>query len=79
MISEIEVLRRLAEALGVEPGSIRPETKATDVENWDSMGTMAIVLMLAEEFGIVLEPSETGRLQSVESVLQLLRDAGHMR
>lgn len=77
MISDEEVMLRLAEALGVEPGVIRPTTTANDIESWDSMGTMAIVLWLNEAFGMELAPQETARLQSVENILSLLREAGH--
>jgi acyl carrier protein len=76
MISESELMLRLAEALDVEPDAIRRTTKASEIGSWDSMGTMAIVIMLTEDFGIELEPQDTRRLQSVESILQLMREAG---
>jgi acyl carrier protein len=78
MISEKELMLRLAEALDVDPDAIRRTTRASEITRWDSMGTMAIVLMLTEDFGIQLEPKDTARLQSVESILQLMREAGHI-
>jgi len=77
MISDGDILLRIAEALGVDAGTIERTTTAREIESWDSMGTMAIVLWLNEEFGMELAPQETARLQSVESIVRLLRAAGH--
>jgi acyl carrier protein len=68
---------RLAETLGVEASAIGPTTTSTDIESWDSMGTMAILLWLNEEYGMEFAPQETTKLQSVASIVKLLRDAGH--
>jgi len=76
MDSEETVTRRLAEALEIDPRSIRRGTTSKDVEAWDSVGTMNILLWLNTEFGINLNPNETEKLQSVESILGLLRAAG---
>lgn len=78
MISEQDVMLRLAQTLGVEPSAIQRTTTSKEITAWDSMGTMAIVLWLSEEFGIELAPQETVRLQSVANILQLLRDAGKL-
>jgi hypothetical protein len=67
MTSDKDIMLRLAETLGVEASAIGPTTTSTDIESWDSMGTMAILLC----------PQETTKLQSVASILKLLRDAGH--
>jgi acyl carrier protein len=66
MTSEPELIARLADALGVEPGAITRTTTAKDLEAWDSMGTMNILLLLNDEFDIKLAPKETTRLQSVD-------------
>ena len=76
MISEGDLILRLADTLGVDSTEIQRSTTSREVEAWDSMGTMAIVLLLSDEFGIKLAPQETTRLQSVESIMQLLKEAG---
>lgn len=78
MTSQDEVIRQVADALGVESDEIDSETEADQVEAWDSMGTMSIVLWLHETFGIELAPSETAELQSMKRIFQLLRTAGHL-
>jgi acyl carrier protein len=71
-----EILSKIADVLGVSPKDITLDTKATDLVQWDSMGTIGILLMLDSEFGIKLSPNEAKNLQSVEGVLELLRLGG---
>ncbi len=76
MSLEEEVIHKIAESLEVDPGQITVDTTSDDLEAWDSMGTMTILFTLTNDFGLNLQPNETGRLQSVKSILQLVRDAG---
>lgn len=73
-----DVLRRIAEALEVDPMTIRMETKNADVTNWDSMGKISLLLMIDNEFGIKLAPNETRHLNSVEGIVALLRNGGKL-
>ena len=76
--TEEAVLRQLAEALEIDPRSLGKETMSRDVEGWDSLGTMNILFWLNAEFGIKLDPNETGRVQSVRGILDLLAGAGKL-
>jgi acyl carrier protein len=76
MTLEEQVMSKVAEALKVDPAQITPGTTSNDLEAWDSMGTMSILFALTNHFGITLQPNETGRLQSVRSILELVRNAG---
>ena len=73
-----DVKRMIAEALGLPPDRIGDNTSAGDIEEWDSMGTMSILLMLDSNFDVKLAPNETAGTQSVEGVLALLRRAGKL-
>lgn len=77
-MTEDDVMRRIADVLEVEPGTIRFETKHADVASWDSMGKICLLLMIDEEFGIKLAPNETSSLNSVESIVNLLRTSGKL-
>ena len=66
------ILKRIVETLDVDPDSISLETIADDVETWDSMGTMSLLLMLSQDFGITLPPNQTEHLRSVKGILQLI-------
>jgi acyl carrier protein len=73
-----DVKRMIAEALGLPPDRIGDNTRADDIEEWNSMGTMSILLMLDSNFDVKLAPNETADAQSVEEVLALLRRAGNL-
>ncbi len=72
------VLETIADALQVSTKEISIESRETDFENWDSMGTMNIMLALEEKFGLRLEPGETGQLQSIQGIVDVLTKAGKL-
>lgn len=73
MTLQHRVKAKIAEALGVATGEISDHTSATDIAAWDSVGRMAILFAISEEFGVELAPNETGKLDSVENVLAIVR------
>lgn len=73
-----DVIQRVAEALDLAPGLLSMDAKAGDLEQWDSMGTMAILLMLNREMGIRLAPNEASNLSSVRGILELLAAKGKL-
>jgi acyl carrier protein len=75
-MAEKEITARIAEALEVPPGQIRSSTKASEVAQWDSMGALALLVMLNRDFGLNLKPNESDALQSVQGIVGLLRARG---
>jgi acyl carrier protein len=73
-----EVRGRIAEALNVDPDRVTMGTKAGDLEEWDSMGTMTILLMLDRDLGLQLAPNEASKLASVRGILELLTAKGKL-
>ncbi len=70
---EDRIMRKIAEALGIDVEKINRQTAAADVVAWDSIGKMAILLAITDEFGIQLAPNETAKLDSVEGVIALVQ------
>jgi acyl carrier protein len=73
-----DVLAKIADSLGVTADKITPTTCAADILSWDSMGTMNIMLMLNDDFGVRLPPNQAARLESVDGILTFLREAGKL-
>jgi len=67
------VIAKIAQALGVDASEIKDQTSAIDIAAWDSVGRMAILFAISEEFGIELAPNETSKLDSVDSILAIVR------
>ncbi len=78
MPTEEEVLQKLANVLQVDPVDLTRTTKAFDIARWDSMGTLDIIMMLEQEFDLVVEINETDRIQSVGGIIEFLRGAGKL-
>ena len=71
MVSDT-LCEKIAAALNVAPDRIRPTAKAEDVPEWDSMGSMCLLLMLARDFGVTPRAEEMGQIQSVQGIAALV-------
>lgn len=55
---------------------VTPGTAHGDLERWDSMGHLVLVLELEQEFGIQIPPEQVPDLTSVSEITRALT-AGH--
>lgn len=58
--------------LDVPASQVTSTTKAEELENWDSLGQMKLMLALEEEFGVAWTPEEITSLLSVPEILAAL-------
>jgi acyl carrier protein len=66
----------LANVFGLHVADIHPELKKSDVDNWDSLKQMDLVLTLEREYSIVLDIPDILRLGSVADILEVLKEKG---
>jgi len=52
------------------------EMTAQDIDDWDSVAHITLVLSVEEEFGIQLNAVEVGKLENVGAMIKLLMDRG---
>ena len=52
--------------------ALREETTAKDIEEWDSLMHITLVLAVEKEFGVRLNAAEVGGLANVGAMLDLL-------
>ena len=55
-----------------ETMQINEETTADDIEEWDSLLHITLVLSVEKEFGVELNAAEVGKLSNVGSMIDLL-------
>ncbi len=48
------------------------EMTAADVEDWDSLSHITLVVICEKEFGVRLAPAEVGKLENVGAMIRLL-------
>ncbi|MGO9108310.1 MAG: GNAT family N-acetyltransferase [Thermoguttaceae bacterium] len=73
MISDA-LCKKIAEALNVALDRIEPTAAAADIPEWDSMGSMCLLLMLNRDFGVTPRAEEMGELQSVQGIAALVNN-----
>lgn len=65
-----QTIEIIASTLGVDTATITPQLAAGDIEQWDSMGNMAIIANLEEKLGIEFPLENLFELNSVETIVK---------
>jgi acyl carrier protein len=52
------------------------ETQKNDMEKWDSVGHLVLVLELEKEYGLRFKPEQMEKMRSVASVVDVLESLG---
>lgn len=66
----------LAEVFGLRVAEIHPELGRHDVDSWDSLKQMDLVMSLEREFGIALDIPDILRMTSIAEIIAVLKDKG---
>ncbi len=70
----IQIGRIAADIFGVPADQIGPQSSPDNVEGWDSIQHLNLVLALEQEFEIQFTPEEIEQLLSVELVADLIEE-----
>jgi acyl carrier protein len=71
MVSE-RVQQIIADLLGVSLADITPQSSPENVEFWDSVRQVNLVVALEQEFNLAFEPEEIDEMKSVGKITALL-------
>ena len=66
----------LADVFGMKPGEIHPELTKADVESWDSLKQMDLVVSLERDFNVTLELMDIVSMTSVAAIMEVLTAKG---
>ena len=64
-----EKLALIEEVLDVETGSLTPETLLAEVDEWDSIAALSLIVMLDEKFEKTVSGAQIKALESVNYIL----------
>lgn len=64
-----EKLVLIEEVLDVETGSLTPETLLAEVDEWDSIAALSLIVMLDEQFEKTVSGAQIKVLESVNDIL----------
>lgn len=64
----------MTRVLGLDGSAINDELSVGDVGNWDSLGHVALISALEEEFGFILDIDETLDMESVADIVEIIEE-----
>ena len=64
-----EKLALIEEALDIDEGSLSPETLLSEVDEWDSIAALSLIVMLDEEFEQTISGEQIKALVTVQDIL----------
>lgn len=67
-----EKMRLIEETLELDANSLSEETVLADVEEFDSMGKLSLIVMCDDEFGKKLNGEELSGFKTVKDILDFL-------
>ena len=67
-----EKLALIEEVFDVEEGSLSPETELADVDEWDSIAALSLIVMLDEKFEKTVSGAQIKALETVNDILDYM-------
>ena len=68
-----KVIQVLINILQVSAGTISTKTTSDDVEDWDSMNHISMILALEQEFGISYDEEQAVSMLSVGEIIEVTK------
>lgn len=71
-MTEVEKMSLLNEAFDVEDGDLTPDMRLDDIDEYDSMTKLALIVMISEKFGKTLTGSDIKSFVTVQDILNVM-------
>ena len=65
----------LAKIMQVEPAVIDDKASTANLENWDSLRHMKLIIALEEEYGLVFDENQIETMTSYSGILTVMQQA----
>ena len=70
-----KIVNTMSLVFEVQPNEITEESSTDNVENWDSLRQLNLILALEEEFGISIPDEEVGNMVNFKIIYFVINDA----
>ena len=67
-----EKLALLEELFELDEGALHMEMELTELENWDSMAKLSLIVLMDDEFGKELSGEQIRGFVTIQDILQLM-------
>ena len=71
-MSEQEKIAMLEEALEIDEGTLTADTALADVDEYDSMAKLSLIVMMEDEFDVKLTGAEIRAFETVGDIVKLM-------
>ena len=72
-MSASKIIEIFEEILDIENGKINLDSTPQDIEEWDSVATINIIVAIEDEFGIKFKLKDVQKAKSVKDFLELIK------
>jgi len=71
-MNDLEKISLLEETFDIDEGTLSPEMTLDDIDEYDSMTKLSLIVMIDEEFGKKLSGSEIKELKTVRDIMNIM-------
>ncbi|MCH5278065.1 MAG: hypothetical protein J1E80_09600 [Desulfovibrionaceae bacterium] len=71
-----EKLAVLEDIMELDEGTLKPETRLDDVEEWDSLAALSFVVLLGDEFNRKISGKDIRAFERVQDMLDVMEPEG---
>lgn len=68
-----EMITELEDILDVEEGTLELTTKLSELEEWDSVSKLSVVIFLDEEFGKKATGDDVAKFETVKDIVEYVQ------
>ena len=69
-MNEQDKLALLEDMLELDEGTLKPETNLDDIEEYDSMSKLSLIVLMQDEFGVKLTSDDVKSFETIEDILK---------
>jgi acyl carrier protein len=71
-MTDTEKLAKLEELFDVEAGSLQAGVLLDELEEWDSVNKLSLIILMDEEFGQAIDGHDIKKLKTVGDILEMM-------
>lgn len=74
-MNDQEKLAALEDIMELDEGSLNPETRLEDLEEWDSLSALSFVVLMGDEFDKKISGKEIRAFETVRDMMNVMEKA----
>ncbi|MBD5607430.1 MAG: acyl carrier protein [Desulfovibrio sp.] len=74
-MNDQEKLAALEDIMEIDEGSLKPETRLEDLEEWDSLSALSFVVLMGDEFDKKISGKEIRAFETIRDMMNVMEKA----